>query len=62
MCAHVGAHAPLRDVDGAYARWFRARGCEVVLQRPDFAVFATAQGLGDAGALVDASRMELRGE
>jgi len=56
VCAHVGAEAPLRDVDGAYARWFAARGCEVALQRPDFTVFATARELAGAGVVVDALR------
>jgi 2-polyprenyl-6-methoxyphenol hydroxylase-like FAD-dependent oxidoreductase len=56
VCAHVGGDAPLRDVDGAYARWFAARGCEVALQRPDFTVFATAKELAGAGRLVDAMR------
>ena len=53
VCAYVGGEAGLRDVDGTYARWFAARGCEVALQRPDFAVFATAKEIARAGALLD---------
>ena len=61
VCAHVGDEGPLRDVDGAYARWFAARGCEVALQRPDFTVFATGKELAHAGTLVDALRARLQG-
>jgi hypothetical protein len=56
----TGRRRPLRDVDGAYARWFAAHGCEVALQRPDFAVFATAKEIGGAGALVGLLRSRLR--
>ena len=59
VCVHVGPQAPLRDIDGAYARWFAARACEVALQRPDFAVFATAKEVGNGGALVEALRTTL---
>jgi 3-(3-hydroxy-phenyl)propionate hydroxylase/flavoprotein hydroxylase len=59
VTAHVGAHAPLRDVDGAYERWFAAHPCAVVLQRPDFTVFGTAKELAGAGVLVDALRTTL---
>ena len=59
VCAHVGAGAPLRDVEGAYARWFEAHGCAVALQRPDFTVFATGQELAGAGQLVEALRARL---
>jgi 2-polyprenyl-6-methoxyphenol hydroxylase-like FAD-dependent oxidoreductase len=58
-CAHVSPSGALRDADGAYARWFAANGAAVALQRPDFAVFATAKDLADAGALVEALRARL---
>jgi 2-polyprenyl-6-methoxyphenol hydroxylase-like FAD-dependent oxidoreductase len=59
VTAHVGANAALRDVDGAYERWFAAHPCAVVLQRPDFTVFGTAKELAGAGVLVDALRTAL---
>ncbi|HEU4431534.1 MAG TPA: bifunctional 3-(3-hydroxy-phenyl)propionate/3-hydroxycinnamic acid hydroxylase [Myxococcota bacterium] len=62
VCAHVGADSALRDVDGAYAKWFEAHGCAVALQRPDFTVFATAKELAGSGALVDALLSRLRCE
>ena len=40
----VGPNAPVRDVDGAYERWFAAHGCTAVLTRPDFYVFASGAG------------------
>ncbi len=54
VCVHVGGGGPLRDVDGAYARWFATHGCEVVLQRPDFAVFGTAKEFARAAGIVSA--------
>ena len=59
VSAHVSQDGALRDVDGAYARWFEANGAGVALQRPDFAVFGTAQQCADAGALLDALRARL---
>ena len=59
VTAHVSRDGALRDLDGAYARWFEAHGAAVALQRPDFAVFGTAQQLAGAGALVDALRKRL---
>lgn len=56
---HVGARAAVRDVDGAYASWFDANGCAVALQRPDFAVFATADAVESAGELVDLLRARI---
>ena len=46
----VSADGPVRDVDGAYARWFEEHGCTAVLTRPDFYVFA-------AGTASDVSRI-----
>jgi 2-polyprenyl-6-methoxyphenol hydroxylase-like FAD-dependent oxidoreductase len=56
VCAQVGPEAPLRDLDGAYARWFAAHGCEVALQRPDFTVFGAAREIARAGTLLDLLR------
>lgn len=46
VCA-VGGDGPVRDVDGAYRRWFEERGCSLVLVRPDFYVFGV--GTSDDG-------------
>jgi hypothetical protein len=59
VIAHVSDDGAVRDVDGAYTRWFEAHKAAVALQRPDFAVFGTAQHLTGAGALVDALRTRL---
>ncbi len=59
VTAHVSRDGALRDLDGAYANWFGTHGATVALQRPDFAVFGTAQHLEGAGALVDALRERL---
>jgi 2-polyprenyl-6-methoxyphenol hydroxylase-like FAD-dependent oxidoreductase len=56
VAVHVGAAAPVRDVDGVYARWFTEHGVQVVLQRPDFYVFGTSDSLDGAPALVAALR------
>ena len=39
--AALGAHGPVRDLDGGYGRWFAQHACSVVLARPDFYVFGT---------------------
>jgi flavoprotein hydroxylase len=57
--AHVGAHAPIEDSRGGYARWFAQHGAGVALVRPDFAVFGIAPALDGANALVDALRERL---
>jgi 2-polyprenyl-6-methoxyphenol hydroxylase-like FAD-dependent oxidoreductase len=62
VCAHVGARAPLQDLDGSYARWFAKHAAGVALQRPDFIVFGTQPKPEDAGALVSALRDELAAE
>jgi flavoprotein hydroxylase len=62
ITAHVGADAPIHDVDGAYVRWFAAAGVAVVLQRPDGYVYGTAAALDGAEALVGALRATLAGE
>ena len=61
VTAHVSRDGALRDVDGAYARWFDASGVAVALQRPDFTVFATEPELAGAGALVERLRERLAG-
>jgi hypothetical protein len=37
----VGPHASIRDVEGAYRRWFESHDCRIVLSRPDFYVYGT---------------------
>ncbi len=59
VTAHVSRDGALRDVDGAYARWFDANGAAVALQRPDFTVSGTAPDLAGAGALVEWLRARL---
>ena len=41
--ADVSAAGPVRDLDGAYQRWFDGHGCEAFLARPDFYVFAAGE-------------------
>jgi 3-(3-hydroxy-phenyl)propionate hydroxylase len=62
VTAHVGADAPIRDVDGVYRAWFDRNGVKLVLQRPDFYVFATAASLDGASSLVEALRRVLARE
>ena len=57
--AHVGARAPIRDLDGTYAKWFAEAGVAVVLQRPDFYVFGTATTVDGSAALVKQLRRVL---
>jgi hypothetical protein len=59
ISAHVGAGAPVRDLDGTYERWFDRTGVAVVLQRPDFYVFGTATALDDSGLVVEQLRKQL---
>lgn len=49
------------EIDGEqiYRRWFEAHGCAVALVRPDFYVFGTATGAGDAASLVQRLRSAL---
>ncbi len=41
--ADLSTDGPVVDVDGGYQRWFAERGCDVVLARPDFYVFAAGE-------------------
>jgi 3-(3-hydroxy-phenyl)propionate hydroxylase len=50
--AHVAPGAPVDDVQGSYARWFREHVAGVVLQRPDFHVFGSAPTVDGAVGLV----------
>jgi len=59
ITAHVGARAPIRDLDGTYAKWFAEAGVAVVLQRPDFYVFGTAATVGGSAALITQLRRVL---
>jgi 3-(3-hydroxy-phenyl)propionate hydroxylase/flavoprotein hydroxylase len=49
----------VRDIDGAYARWFASAGVAVVLQRPDFYVFGTAVSASGSADLVNRLRRAL---
>jgi hypothetical protein len=59
VTAHVGAHAPVVDLEGRYGAYFERSGRRVALQRPDFHVFGTGKDPSDAGALVDALARQL---
>jgi flavoprotein hydroxylase len=59
ISAHVGAHGPVRDLDGAYAQWFSAAGVDVVLQRPDFYVYGTSS-VDRAGEVLSELRRALQ--
>ena len=52
VSVHVGAGAPVEDVDGTYAAWFARCGVGVALFRPDFCVFGTAPRPDGADAVV----------
>jgi 2-polyprenyl-6-methoxyphenol hydroxylase-like FAD-dependent oxidoreductase len=60
LCVHVGADAPVRDDAGKYAAWFADNQCAVVLVRPDFYIFGTAQTLANAEELVAILREKLK--
>lgn len=49
----VGPGADVRDVDGAYATYFRENGIEAIVHRPDFYVFGAVERLPDLPRLVD---------
>ena len=51
--------SPVRDVDGAYAKWFGDRALALALQRPDFHLFGTAPRAEDAASLVRSLRSAL---
>jgi 3-(3-hydroxy-phenyl)propionate hydroxylase len=53
VVADLSDEGPVRDLDGAYRRWFARHGCEAFLARPDFYVFA-------AGAHADIPRFVAR--
>ncbi|MFB9467813.1 bifunctional 3-(3-hydroxy-phenyl)propionate/3-hydroxycinnamic acid hydroxylase MhpA, partial [Streptomyces cinereospinus] len=40
VAADVSGKGSVQDLDAAYARWFTEHGCEALLARPDFYVFA----------------------
>jgi flavoprotein hydroxylase len=54
VAAEVGPNGRVQDVDGVYRRWFQQAGVAVVLQRPDFYVFGTAQSVDETEGLVEA--------
>lgn len=43
VIADVSGAGPVQDLDGVYERWFTEHGCEAVLARPDFYVFAAGR-------------------
>ncbi|HWZ20144.1 MAG TPA: FAD-dependent monooxygenase [Ktedonobacteraceae bacterium] len=47
------------DLSGAYAEWFAANSCAVVLMRPDFAIYGSAPDLINAGKVVGSLREQL---
>jgi len=47
------------DISGAYAGWFAANNCAVVLTRPDWAIYGTASDLAGAVKLVRSLREQL---
>ena len=53
VVAEISAQGYVEDVDGFYQRWFAENGCQAVLARPDFYVFA-------AGAHSDVPRFLTR--
>jgi 3-(3-hydroxy-phenyl)propionate hydroxylase len=59
ITAQVAPEGPVSDLAGSYARWFGEKGVAVALQRPDYAVFGTAETLEGAGGLVAALRAKL---
>lgn len=59
--AHVGPGAPFADIEGKYESWFSNLGAGVVLQRPDFRLFGSGAGLGQAAELLLAARRCLQG-
>jgi 2-polyprenyl-6-methoxyphenol hydroxylase-like FAD-dependent oxidoreductase len=59
VSAHIGAGAPLADLDGRYERFFESTGVRIVLVRPDFHVFGTAKDPAEASGLIDSLAREL---
>lgn len=53
VIADLAGHGHIEDLDGTYRRWFAAHGCQAVLARPDFYVFA-------AGAHADVPQLLTR--
>ena len=43
----------VRDIDGAYRAWFKARGCSLLLARPDFSIYGTGDAQDAARLLGD---------
>jgi 3-(3-hydroxy-phenyl)propionate hydroxylase len=56
----VTADGPVSDADGAYASWFAAHDCSVVLSRPDFYIYGTGRA-HEGGALLESLRVALTG-
>ena len=47
------------DLSGAYAEWFAANSCAVVLMRPDYAIYGSAPEMAGAGKLVGSLQEQL---
>jgi 2-polyprenyl-6-methoxyphenol hydroxylase-like FAD-dependent oxidoreductase len=47
------------DLSGAYAEWFAANSCAIVLMRPDYAIYGSAPDLVGAGKVVGSLREQL---
>ncbi len=56
----VTADGPVSDADGAYASWFAAHDCSVVLSRPDFYIYGTGHA-HDVVVLLETLRAALTG-
>jgi 2-polyprenyl-6-methoxyphenol hydroxylase-like FAD-dependent oxidoreductase len=51
--AHPRIGTVVQDLEGTYAAWFAALGCQAVAVRPDFHVFGTAPAPADVPVLAD---------
>jgi 2-polyprenyl-6-methoxyphenol hydroxylase-like FAD-dependent oxidoreductase len=60
LAVHVGADAPVHDIENTYGAWFDEIGAEVILVRPDFYVFGTAPTLAGSDRLVQQLAEQLR--
>lgn len=57
----IADSGPIRDLDDTYHDWFEARGCSVVLSRPDFYIYGTGV-LADVPRLLQSLRDEFSKE
>ncbi len=52
VCVNIGDNHGLIDTDGSYSAWFAALGANIVLVRPDFQVYGSAEEGSAADSLV----------